>query len=82
MHKGLICKDCFIDSKARYPKIYPCWAFAGPPGAAAGLKRGQVESAHTLANENATRVWRLNADFAQRLIGFSRQISTNPSVSI
>jgi len=35
--------------------------------------RGQV-SRNTLANANATRDWRIYADFAQRLIGIARQL--------
>jgi hypothetical protein len=35
--------------------------------------RGQV-SRNTLANANATRDWRIDADFAQRLIGIARKL--------
>ena len=44
--------------------------------------RGQV-SRNTLANANATRDWRIYADFAQRLIGIASScISTSPLASI
>jgi hypothetical protein len=38
--------------------------------------RGQV-SRNTLANANATRDWRIYADFAQRLIGIARKLYAN-----
>jgi transposase len=38
--------------------------------------RGQV-SRNTLANANATRDWRIYADFAQRLIGIARKLYVN-----
>jgi Domain of unknown function (DUF4372)/Transposase DDE domain len=38
--------------------------------------RGQV-SRNTLANANATRDWRIYADFAQRLIGIARKLYIN-----
>ncbi len=38
--------------------------------------RGQV-SRNTLANANATRNWRIYADFAQRLIGIARKLYVN-----
>jgi hypothetical protein len=38
--------------------------------------RGQV-SRNTLANANATRDWRIYADFAQRLIGMARKLYIN-----
>jgi len=38
--------------------------------------RGQV-SRNTLANANATRDWRIYADFAQRLIGVARKLYVN-----
>jgi hypothetical protein len=38
--------------------------------------RGQV-SRNTLANANATRDWRIYADFAQRLIGIARELYIN-----
>jgi hypothetical protein len=38
--------------------------------------RGQV-SRNTLANANATRDWRIYADFAQRLIGIARKVYVN-----
>jgi hypothetical protein len=38
--------------------------------------RGQV-SRNTLASANATRDWRIYADFAQRLIGIARKLYIN-----
>ena len=38
--------------------------------------RGQV-SRNTLANANATRDWRIYADFAQRLLGIARKLYIN-----
>ena len=35
--------------------------------------RGRI-SRNTLANSNATRNWRIYADFAQRLIGIARKL--------
>jgi hypothetical protein len=43
--------------------------------------RGQV-SRNTLANANATRDWRIYADFAQRLIGIARKLYLNEPFGI
>jgi hypothetical protein len=43
--------------------------------------RGQV-SRNTLANANATRDWRIYADFAQRLIGIARKLYVNEPFGI
>ena len=43
--------------------------------------RGQV-SRNTLANANATRDWRIYADFAQRLIGIGRRLYVNEPFAV
>jgi transposase len=43
--------------------------------------RGQV-SRNTLANANATRDWRIYADFAQRLIGVARKLYVNEAFGV
>jgi hypothetical protein len=43
--------------------------------------RGQV-SRNTLADTNATRDWRIYADFAQRLIGIARELYINETFGV